>query len=73
MRKEVTMPENGEINRKFGVYKTVCCGAEIVIREGTAFPECPNHVKLTTVWKSVADESVPHISEMNPPRKTDAA
>ena len=47
------MPNNGEINRKFGVYKTVCCGREIIIREGATFPDCPNHPKLTTVWKAV--------------------
>ena len=44
------MPQNGEINEKFGVYKSLCCGAEIVIREGATFPGCPNHRSLTTIW-----------------------
>jgi hypothetical protein len=45
------VPSNGEINLKFGVYKTLCCDAEIVIGEGVAFPDCPNHTRLTTLWK----------------------
>ena len=45
------MPTNGELNKKFGVYKTVCCGCEIVIPDGVEFPDCPNHLKLTTIWK----------------------
>jgi hypothetical protein len=53
------MPQNGEINRKFGIYKTVCCGAEIVINLGATFPDCPNHRKLSTIWKYVVDENVP--------------
>jgi len=52
------MPGNGEINTKFGVYKTVCCGAEIIIRDGATFPDCPNHPKLTTVWKQIELEIV---------------
>lgn len=45
------MPNNGETNKKFGVYKSVCCGCEIVIAEGMEFPDCPKHPKLTTIWK----------------------
>ena len=52
------MPRTGEINTKFGVYKTVCCGAEIIIRDGATFPDCPNHPKLTTVWKQIEVEIV---------------
>src|SRR5207248_3311460 len=37
-----------EINKKFGVYESLCCGAEIVIDAGSTFPDCPNHPKLTT-------------------------
>ena len=44
---------NGEINTRFGVYASVCCGAEIVITEGTTFPDCPNHPKLITTWKQI--------------------
>jgi hypothetical protein len=47
------MPINGEKNETFGVYRTLCCGREIIIREGATFPDCPNHLKLTTVWKRV--------------------
>jgi hypothetical protein len=47
------MPENGERNIRFGVYKNVCCGYEIVIPEGMDFPDCPNHSRLTTIWKPI--------------------
>ena len=47
------MPQNGEKNTSFGVYKSLCCGREIIIREGATFPDCPNHPKLTTTWKSI--------------------
>jgi hypothetical protein len=47
------MPQNGEINLKFGVYKNLCCGQEIMIREGAQFPDCRRHPKLTTIWKPV--------------------
>jgi hypothetical protein len=53
------MPQNGETNRRFGIYKTVCCGAEIVINLGATFPDCPNHRKLSTIWKYVIDEKNP--------------
>jgi hypothetical protein len=52
------MPSNGEINSKFGVYKNRCCGEEIVIPEGKEFPDCPNHPKLTTIWKPVVTEHI---------------
>ena len=29
------------------------CGREIIIREGATFPDCANHPKLSTVWKTV--------------------
>jgi hypothetical protein len=47
------MPKNGDINERFGVYKSLCCSREILLREGVKFPDCPNHPKLTTVWKPV--------------------
>ena len=47
------MPQNGEINKQFGVYKSLCCGTEIMVREGAVFPDCKNHPKLTTIWKQV--------------------
>jgi hypothetical protein len=50
--------QNGETNQKSGIYKTVCCGAEIVISPGAVFPDCPNHQKLTTIWKPVVEEKI---------------
>ncbi len=53
------MPQNGEVNQKFGVYKCVCCGAEIVITAGATFPYCPTHPRLTTIWKPADFEMIP--------------
>ena len=47
------MPEDGTINNKFGVYQNVCCGQEIIIREGARFPACPKHPDLTTTWNPI--------------------
>lgn len=47
------MPQNGEISTRFGVYKNVCCGVEVIVREGAAFPDCKNHPNLTTLWKAI--------------------
>ena len=52
------MPRNGERNEKFGVYKSVCCGAEIVIDSGVVFPDCPKHPKRTTRWKPVPEDPI---------------
>ena len=41
------MPRNGEINKTFGVFRTLCCDAEIVI--------CPNHKNLSTEWKRIPE------------------
>ncbi|HEY2379989.1 MAG TPA: hypothetical protein VGK48_02295 [Terriglobia bacterium] len=49
------MPESGEVSRKFGVYRTFCCDAEIVIGVGVVFPECPKHLNLPTAWKELED------------------
>jgi len=49
------MPSNGDISGVFGVFKTVCCDAEIVIGVGVAFPDCPNHRNLPTEWKQIPD------------------
>jgi hypothetical protein len=49
------MPDNGEISKVFGVFKTICCEAEIVIAIGAAFPDCPNHKNLPTKWKQIFD------------------
>jgi hypothetical protein len=49
------VPQNGEANEKPGVYKSLCCGAEIVVNVSSMFPDCPNHRKLTTTWKMVSE------------------
>jgi hypothetical protein len=67
------MPTNGEINSKFGVYKNVCCGSEIVLGEGMTFPDCPNHPKLTTQWKSISDERIPRADELFRKKKNEPA
>jgi len=66
------VPQNGEKNEKFGVYKSLCCDAEIVITEGSTFPECPNHQRLTTVWKPLDFEMIP-ITEVRKKAKSDSA
>ena len=47
------MPQNGRINETFGVYKSTCCGSEIIIVQGATFPHCPNHRKQITEWRQV--------------------
>src|SRR6267143_5054953 len=46
---------NGELNKTFGVYITLCCDAEIFIGCGVPFPDCPNHRNLPTEWKQKPD------------------
>ena len=59
------MPQNGDVNKKFGVYRTLCCGAEVVISAGASFPDCPRHPKLPTKWKAISDDRpIPHASEV---------
>jgi len=65
------MPYNGEISDRFGVYTTVCCGAEIAIAEGAKFPDCPNHPKFVTKWKPTTDEPIRHVRDL--PKKGDTA
>jgi len=58
------MPRNGEINRQFGIYKNVCCGAEIVIPENVTFPDCATHTNLPTEWKNITNtDRIPHVNE----------
>jgi len=52
------MPHSGQVNETFGVYKSVCCGAEIVITKGAIFPECPEHPRSTTFWRLLPDEDM---------------
>jgi hypothetical protein len=53
------MPNNGEINERFGLYKSLCCGREVIVRQGEPFPDCPNHPRLSTIWKPVGSEDSP--------------
>ena len=47
------LPQTGDKNTIFGVFKSACCGAEIVITKGAAFPVCPNHPKQKTTWNQI--------------------
>jgi len=47
------VPQSGEKNTTFGIYKSVCCGFEIVIRTGAEFPTCSNHPNLKTTWQQI--------------------
>jgi hypothetical protein len=40
-----------------GTFKSVCCGAEVTIDAGIAFPDCPNHPRLSTVWKRIKEKA----------------
>ena len=51
------MPRNGEINKEYGIYENLCCGAEIVIPEGITFPHCAKHGNLYTEWRNVSQKS----------------
>ena len=59
------MPLNGDVNHHLGTYRTMCCGAEIVIAENATFPYCPNHFG-TTVWKflSTSNEELARTAEV---------
>ena len=59
------MGTNGEVDTKFGIYRTLCCGQEIVITVGATFPDCPTHPKLTTEWKPVIEaDAIINLSEV---------
>jgi hypothetical protein len=49
------MAQTGDKNKSFGLYKSVCCGREIVIIDGATFPGCPKHHHLPTEWIPVAE------------------
>jgi len=52
-----TMPRNGEMNKEYGIYENLCCGAEIVIPEGITFPHCARHGTLYTEWRNVSQKN----------------
>ncbi len=66
------MPQSGKVNENFGVYKSVCCGAEIVITKGAIFPTCPNHPRLTT-WKLLSDEDMTQLTDKKKSQSKPAA
>ena len=55
------MPHNGQVNEKFGVYRSLCCGCEIVITKGAIFPRCPDH-PVYTLWKLLPEEDMTQIT-----------
>lgn len=57
------MPQNGETNRKFGFFKNLCCGKEIVVPAGSQFADCPNDRGLTTIWKSLVNDNIVQLGE----------
>jgi len=59
------MPQNGEKNRKLGFYRSLCCGKEIVVPDGSEFPDCPNHPGLTTIWKPLVDDNIIPFEKLN--------
>ena len=48
----LVVPKSGEQNNQFAIYKSTCCGAEIVLVKGALFPLCHKH-KLPAGWKLV--------------------
>jgi hypothetical protein len=53
------MPSSGEISKSFGIFKTLCCEAKIIITTGAIFPHCPNHKNPPTEWKQIAGVDPP--------------
>jgi len=70
---KVVVPQNGEANQEFGIYKSVCCGAEIVINIGSMFPDCPKHPKLTTTRKPIFDDKIIKLTGKNKSESDPAA
>ena len=67
------MPKNRELNWKFGVYKNVCCGTEIVVPAGSPFPDCARHLDQPTEWKLVRNDArIPRASELPDSKKRSA-
>jgi hypothetical protein len=61
---------NGEKSLAYGIWKSLCCGQEIVLYGGTVFPLCKKHrastewVLISTTWfsKPRGESEHPHIS-----------
>ena len=56
------MPQNGAVNEQFGVYRSLCCSAEIVITAGAVFPRCPDH-PVYTMWKLLPEEDMTQLTD----------
>jgi len=61
------MPQNGDINQKFGFFRSYCCGKEIALPKGSDFPACPNHPGRT-IWIPIANDNIVQLIER---RKSD--
>jgi len=66
------MARNGEVNETFGIFRSLCCGIEITLREKELFPDCPRHRNLPTVWKGVNDGSIPKAIELRAKKNGDS-
>jgi hypothetical protein len=51
--------ENGKLSVYSGMFKSLCCGAQAVVDHGAKFPDCPNHLRLPTIWKRVNSKTSP--------------
>ena len=68
------MSQSGEKNTSFGVFRSECCGFEIVIRDGSTFPECSKYSHLATKWMPVIEsEGVLTVDEISRKKKTESA
>jgi hypothetical protein len=47
---------NGDTVPVDGYYKNLCCGLELYIATGKAFPDCRRHPNLPTVWKLISED-----------------
>ena len=62
------MPRKGDINKKFGVYESLCCKAEIVIPENVTFPGCAEHIHPDTQWRLIAGSDAVQMGQLVPRR-----
>jgi hypothetical protein len=67
------MPNNGDKNIKFGVYRNVCCGEEIILPEDVSFPDCSRHRNLPTIWKSQDGDEIVKLTRLKQSSSNSAA
>ena len=60
------VPQIGEKNTLFGIYKDDCCGLEIVISVGAEFPTCPTHPHRLTQWTQIEIDGAEVIIKRKP-------